>query len=194
LAEISNAIQEAEEELMFGTLIAVDIIVDEDMTQHYLEASKDFPGPKRRPAYATHGSAAVDLCAQDDYMLRPGECAPIRTGIRIHIQEPGYAAFVLPRSGLGAKSGIVLGNSTGLVDNDYQGPVTCFLWNRGIVDFEQSVINERRQIAHKPFHVKKGMRIAQMMFVPFVMADFRTVAQFSENTARGQGGFGSTGV
>jgi dUTP pyrophosphatase len=173
---------------MFDTLLPVDIKVDFEAQHLYLEATGKFPQPATHPAYATVGSAAVDLISTQEYMLRPGECAPISTGISIHMREPGYAALVLPRSGLGAKEGIVLGNNIGLIDNDYQGPVTCFMWNRGIVSHNPTRFNSRE------FHIKPGMRIAQMLFIPFVKADFTHVNEFIANTDRGVGGFGSSGV
>jgi dUTP pyrophosphatase len=171
----------------FGTLVGVDIKVEEKAKDLYLKASENFPWPSFCPAYATKGSAAVDLIAVEDYMIKPGMCAPVSTGICIDIREPGWAALVLPRSGLGARQGIVLGNSVGLIDNDYQGPVTCFLWNRGILEFNPTRVNQ------KEFFIKRGMRIAQMVFVPFGIASFTLVNEFQANTDRGVGGFGSTG-
>jgi len=170
---------------MFPTLTPVDIIVDAAAKPFYREASKN---GFERPDYATPGSGAVDLVAMTEYMLRPGECAPIQTGIRIHMREPGYVALVLPRSGLGAKQGIVLGNNVGLVDNDYQGPVTCFMWNRTIVEYNPKRFND------KDFHIKVGMRIAQMIFMPLIVAEFNLVSEFVNQTERGQRGFGSTGA
>lgn len=170
---------------MFPTLTPVDIIVDEAAQPFYREAS---PMSKPLPCYATHGSGAVDLVAMTEYMLRPGECAPIQTGIRIHMREPGYVALLLPRSGLGAKQGIVLGNNVGLVDNDYQGPVTCYMWNRTIVQYNP------KRICDKDFHIKVGMRIAQMIFMPLIVAEFNMVREFENQTERGERGFGSTGA
>lgn len=130
------------------------------------------------PAYATPGSAGLDLRACIDAPLRlaPGDAALIPTGLAIHIGDPGLAAMLLPRSGLGHKHGIVLGNLVGLIDSDYQGPLLVSCWNRGA----------------EPFTVQPLERIAQMVIVPVVQASFRRVDAF-EASARGGGGFGSTG-
>ena len=130
------------------------------------------------PAYATPGSAGLDLRACLDAPLRvaPGQTVMISTGIAIHLADPGLAAMVLPRSGLGSKHGIVLGNLVGLIDSDYQGPLTVSCWNRGSV----------------PYTVQPLERIAQMVIVPVVQARFKLVDGF-EASQRGQGGFGSTG-
>ena len=130
------------------------------------------------PAYATPGSAGLDLraCIEAPVTLEPGGAALIPTGIAIHIGDPGLAAMLLPRSGLGHKHGIVLGNLVGLIDSDYQGPLMVSCWNRG---------RER-------FVVQPLERIAQMVIVPVVQAHFRRVDAF-ETSARGAGGFGSTG-
>ena len=130
------------------------------------------------PAYATPGSAGLDLRACLDAPLRvaPGQTVMISTGIAIHLADPGLAAMVLPRSGLGSKHGIVLGNLVGLIDSDYQGPLTVSCWNRGSV----------------PYTVQPMERIAQMVIVPVVQARFKLVDGF-EASQRGQGGFGSTG-
>ena len=130
------------------------------------------------PAYATPGSAGLDLraCVDAPLTLAPGETLMVSTGIAIHVGDPGYAALVLPRSGLGAKSGIVLGNLTGLIDSDYQGPLMCALWNRSAV----------------PFELKPLERIAQLIVVPVAQVAFNVVEEFSAS-ARGAGGFGSTG-
>lgn len=176
---------------MFPVLTPVDIMVEDSARQFYREASKSgHPWPD----YATPGSGAVDLVACTEYMLRPGECAPISTGIRIHMREPGYVAVVLPRSGLGVKQGIVLGNNVGLIDNDYQGPVTCYMWNRSIVEHLSAASLRTPALATKVFHIKPGMRIAQMMFLPLVVAEFSVVGQFVNATERGERGFGSTGA
>jgi dUTP diphosphatase len=135
---------------------------------------REFPVPQR----ATAGSAGFDLCACIDEHIRiaPGEAHLIPTGIAIHINEPGIAAMLLPRSGLGHKHGIVLGNLVGLIDSDYQGQVLVSLWNRG----------------SEPFALEPGDRIAQMIFVPVIPAEFEVVEEF-EQTGRGAGGFGHTG-
>ena len=130
------------------------------------------------PAYATPGSAGLDLraCIDAPVTLAAGETRMVSTGIAIHVGDPGYAALVLPRSGLGSKSGIVLGNLVGLIDSDYQGPLMCALWNRSAT----------------PFELKPMERIAQLVVVPVAQVAFNLVDEFSAS-ARGAGGFGSTG-
>ena len=130
------------------------------------------------PAYATAGSAGLDLraCLDAPLVLEPGGAALVPTGIAIHIGNPGLAAMLLPRSGLGHKHGIVLGNLVGLIDSDYQGPLMVSCWNRG----------------GAAFTVQPLERIAQMVIVPVVQARFRVVDSF-DASARGSGGFGSTG-
>jgi dUTP pyrophosphatase len=130
------------------------------------------------PAYATPGSAGLDLraCIDAPVVLAPGDAALIATGIAIHIGDPGLAAMILPRSGLGHKHGIVLGNLVGLIDSDYQGPLMVSCWNRG----------------REPFTVQPMERIAQLVIVPVVQARFRRVDDFAASD-RGAGGFGSTG-
>ncbi len=130
------------------------------------------------PAYATPGSAGLDLraCLDAPLVLAPGDAALIPTGLAVHIADPGLAAMILPRSGLGHKHGIVLGNLVGLIDSDYQGPLMVSCWNRG----------------REPFTVQPLERIAQMVIVPVVQAAFRVVDNF-DASARGEGGFGSTG-
>jgi dUTP pyrophosphatase len=130
------------------------------------------------PAYATPGSAGLDLraCLDAPLVLAPGQAQLIPTGLSIHIGDPGLAAMLLPRSGLGHKHGIVLGNLVGLIDSDYQGPLMVSCWNRG----------------NAPFTIEPLERIAQMVIVPVVQAAFRRVDAF-ETSARGEGGFGSTG-
>ncbi|WP_175683408.1 dUTP diphosphatase [Burkholderia cenocepacia] len=130
------------------------------------------------PAYATIGSAGLDLraCLDAPVTLQPGETTLVPTGLAIHLADPGYAALILPRSGLGHKHGIVLGNLVGLIDSDYQGQLMVSTWNRGQTAF---VLN--------PFE-----RLAQLVIVPVVQAQFNIVDEFTESD-RGEGGFGSTG-
>jgi dUTP pyrophosphatase len=130
------------------------------------------------PTYATAGSAGLDLraCLEAPLVLEPGQSQLIPTGISIHIGDPGLAAMILPRSGLGHKHGIVLGNLVGLIDSDYQGPLMVSCWNRG----------------QAAFTVQPMERIAQLVIVPVVQASFRVVEEFGASD-RGQGGFGSTG-
>ena len=131
------------------------------------------------PAYATTGSAGLDLraCIDTPITLEPGQAALIPTGLSIHIGDPGLAAMLLPRSGLGHKHGIVLGNLVGLIDSDYQGPLMVSCWNRGAAVYA----------------VQPMERIAQMVIVPVVQAQFRVVDSF-QASSRGEGGFGSTGA
>lgn len=131
------------------------------------------------PSYATDGSAGLDLCACLDIatQIEPGETKLIPAGFAIHIADNAYAAVLLPRSGLGHKHGIVLGNLTGLIDSDYQGEIFVSCWNR----------------SETAFTINPGDRIAQMVIVPVVQANFEVVESFTE-TLRGDGGFGHTGV
>jgi dUTP pyrophosphatase len=131
------------------------------------------------PAYATPGSAGLDLraCLDAPLLIEPGQSTLIATGLAIHIGDPGLAAMILPRSGLGHKHGIVLGNLVGLIDSDYQGPLMVSCWNR----------------SDMAFTVQPMERIAQLVIVPVVQATFRRVDDF-ELTRRGSGGFGSTGT
>lgn len=131
------------------------------------------------PAYATPGSAGMDLRAMIDTQLTiaPGETVLIPTGIAIHVADPGLAAVILPRSGLGHKHGIVLGNLVGLIDSDYQGPLMVSCWNRG----------------SQPFSIEIGDRLAQLVFVPVVQAQFKLVDEF-DSSDRGEGGFGHSGT
>ena len=131
------------------------------------------------PNYATEGSAGLDLCACIDETLtiNPSDTILISAGFAIHIADNSYAAMLLPRSGLGHKYGIVLGNLTGLIDSDYQGEIFVSCWNRGNTSFK----------------INPGDRIAQMIIVPVVQPDFEFVDSFNE-TIRGSGGFGHTGV
>lgn len=131
------------------------------------------------PDYATDGSAGMDLraCVDESTTINPGETVLIPTGMSIYVADPTLAAVLLPRSGLGHKHGIVLGNLTGLIDSDYQGPLMVSLWNRG----------------NTKFVVEPGDRIAQMVFVPIVQAKFEIVDEFTQSD-RAEGGFGHTGV
>ena len=130
------------------------------------------------PAYATDGSAGMDLraCVDAPVTLAPGDVHLVPTGIAIHVADPGYAALILPRSGLGHRHGIVLGNLVGLIDADYQGPLMVSCWNRG----------------REPFTLNPLDRLAQLVIVPVAQARFRVVASF-EASERAEGGFGSTG-
>jgi dUTP pyrophosphatase len=130
------------------------------------------------PAYATEGSAGLDLraCLPEPLTLRPGDSALVPSGIAIHLADPSLAAIIIPRSGLGHKHGIVLGNLVGLIDSDYQGQVFVSCWNRG----------------REPFIVNPMERIAQLVVVPVVQVALNVVESFSESE-RGAGGFGSTG-
>ena len=131
------------------------------------------------PAYATEASAGLDLRAAPDapVTLAPGEVALLPTGLAIHLADPTLCAVVLPRSGLGHRHGIVLGNGTGLIDADYQGPLMISVWNRG----------------QAAFTIEPGDRIAQLVVLPVLRATFKVVDRF-EASARGAGGFGHTGV
>ncbi|TDK23147.1 dUTP diphosphatase [Luteimonas aestuarii] len=131
------------------------------------------------PAHATEGSAGMDLRAALDetLVLPPGDAALVPSGMAIHIADPGLCAVVLPRSGLGHKHGIVLGNGTGLIDADYQGPLLVSVWNRG----------------REAFSIEPGDRIAQLVILPVVRATLQVVDTFTDS-ARGAGGFGHTGV
>jgi dUTP pyrophosphatase len=133
---------------------------------------------EQMPAYATPGSAGLDLraCLDEPLVLAPGQTTLIPTGIAIHIADPGLAAMILPRSGLGHKHGIVLGNLVGLIDSDYQGPLMVSCWNRGSAAFT----------------IHPMERMAQLVIVPVVQASFRQVQDFGTSN-RGEGGFGSTG-
>lgn len=130
------------------------------------------------PAYATPGSAGLDLraCVDAAIVIEPGQTVLIPTGMAIHIADPGLAAMILPRSGLGHKHGIVLGNLVGLIDSDYQGPLMVSCWNRGSAAFTVLPLD----------------RVAQLVIVPVVQASFRVVEEFDASD-RGTGGFGSTG-
>lgn len=135
---------------------------------------REFPLPR----YETRGAAGLDLraCIEAPARIAPGETRLVSSGIAIHIADPGLAAVVLPRSGLGHKHGIVLGNLVGLIDSDYQGPVGISVWNRG----------------DEPFTIEPGDRIAQLVFLPVARVRFEVVDEFAE-TERGEGGFGHSG-
>jgi len=130
------------------------------------------------PHYASAGAAGLDLraCLESPLTLQGGDSQLVSSGIAIHVGDPGYAVVVLPRSGLGAKNGIVLGNLVGLIDSDYQGPLMVSLWNRG----------------KAPFTIQPLDRIAQLVVVPVVQVEFQVVEEFAAS-ARGASGFGSTG-
>ena len=130
------------------------------------------------PTYSTTGSAGLDLraCIEESKLLQPSETAMIPTGIAIYIEDPGYAAVLLPRSGLGHKHGIVLGNLVGLIDSDYQGELMISAWNRGA----------------NAFSIEPGERIAQLVVLPVQQVEFDIVEEFT-STERGTGGFGSSG-
>ena len=132
------------------------------------------------PAYATPGSAGLDLraCLDAPLVLAPNAWQLVPTGLAIHLADPGYAAMLLPRSGLGHKHGIVLGNLVGLIDSDYQGQLMVSAWNRSDV----------------PFTIEPMERIAQMVIVPVVQATFNVVDDFAAASERGAGGYGSTGT
>ncbi len=130
------------------------------------------------PTYGTPGSAGLDLraCIDAPLTIEPGQTVLVPTGLAIHIGDPGYAAMILPRSGLGHKNGIVLGNLVGLIDSDYQGQLMVSTWNRG----------------HATFTLQPMDRLAQLVIVPVLQVGFNVVEEF-ESSARGAGGFGSTG-
>lgn len=131
------------------------------------------------PTYATPGSAGLDLraCLNEPIDLAPGQTVLVPTGLSVHLADPNYAAMILPRSGMGHKNGIVLGNLVGLIDSDYQGPLMISTWNRG----------------QTTFRLEPMERLAQLIIVPVVQATFRVVDEFSDTSDRGTGGFGSTG-
>ena len=131
------------------------------------------------PEYKTSGSAGMDVraCLEDDIILKPGKTEMIKLGFAMHIQDPNVAALIFPRSGLGYKHGIVLGNLVGLIDSDYQGELMVPAWNRSEDDFK----------------ISSGDRIAQMVIAPVIQANFELVDEF-EKTERGEKGFGSSGV
>lgn len=130
------------------------------------------------PSYATSGSAGMDLRAaiEQPLTLAPGEVALVSTGLAIHLNDPNFVAMIVPRSSMGHKNGIVLGNTVGVIDSDYQGDLKMSLWNRG----------------KEPFTIEPLERVAQLLIVPVVQATFNVVEEFV-STERGEGGFGSTG-
>ena len=132
------------------------------------------------PEYATPGSAGLDLraCIDAPLVLAPNAWQLVSTGLAIHLADPAYAAMILPRSGLGHKHGIVLGNLVGLIDSDYQGPLMVSAWNRSSTAYTLAPME----------------RLAQLVIVPVVQASFRVVPDFGETTQRGAGGYGSTGT
>lgn len=131
------------------------------------------------PSYATDGSAAMDLraCIEREITIAPGESTMIPSGIAISIHDPQLVAILAPRSGLGIKHGIVLSNTIGIIDSDYQGEIQIGVYNRGV----------------KPYTIEPGERICQLLFMPVVQANLVVVDDFSQNTLRGSGGFGHTG-
>ncbi len=147
--------------------ITVDLKILDERIREYL------------PRYATSGSAGLDLRAllDEPVTIEPGQTVLIKTGLAIHIGDPNYAALILPRSGMGHKKGIVLGNLVGLIDSDYQGELMISTWNRSEI----------------PFTLEPFERLAQLMIVPVMQAQFNLVESF-EQTQRGCGGFGSTGT
>lgn len=134
------------------------------------------------PDYKTSGAAAIDVlaCVDTEIVINPGEVKMIPLGIAFHLNDAEVAAILMPRSGLGSKEGVILGNTLGLIDSDFQGQVQAPIWNRNFAD--------------KQIRIQPGDRIAQLMFVPVVRPTFKVVEEFSETTERGEGGFGSTGV
>ena len=131
------------------------------------------------PAYQTEGSAGLDLvaCLDDPLTLAPGQTMLISSGMSVYLQDPNWVSLIMPRSGLGHKKGLVMGNLTGVIDADYQGPLMISAWNRGL----------------KPIVIEPGDRIAQLLIVPVAQAQFQWVDSFERQTSRGEGGFGSTG-
>ncbi len=132
------------------------------------------------PAYATPGSAGLDLraCLEADFTLNPGQVELIPTGLAMYLADASLAAMILPRSGLGHKHGVVLGNLVGLIDSDYQGQLMVSAWNRG----------------QTPFVIEPMARIAQLVVVPVVQVQWQTVDEFTSSSTRGAGGYGSTGA
>jgi dUTP diphosphatase len=160
------------------------ILIETDLNESHIMSLKvelkilDVRLQNMLPAYATSGSAGLDLraCIEHTQTLKPGETTLIPTGMAIHLADPEYAAMILPRSGLGHKHGIVLGNLVGLIDSDYQGQLLVSCWNR----------------SKEPFMLNPMERIAQLVIVPIIQASFEVVEEFAASE-RGEGGFGSTG-
>ena len=150
------------------------------MKVQYKIIDKRIGGEWPAPSYATQGSAGLDLsaCIDQDLTIEPGSCELVPAGIAIHIHNPSCAAVILPRSGLGHKKGLVLGNLVGLIDSDYQGELKISVWNRG----------------SSSFTIQPGDRIAQLVFVPVIQPELDLVEQFSDFSSRECGGFGSTGT
>ena len=160
---------------MQSNIKSVSVVEMKVLDNRYL-LDRNFKYPK----YQTEGAAAVDLqaCTDGDVVIKAGESLLIGTGLALHIGDSDYVGMVYPRSGLGSKHGIVLGNGTGVVDADYLGELKVCLWNR----------------SDKDFTVEEGMRIAQYMVIPVQRVKFKFVEDFSQDSERGSGGFGSTGV
>ena len=131
------------------------------------------------PSYSTRESAGVDLRIREDKVINPMATVLMGTGISIHINNPNLMGLIMPRSGLGHKEGIILGNTVGVIDSDYRGEILLSVWNRN---------------PNKPVYLKRGDRVAQMVFVPVIRAVFDIVEEFSNTTERGNKGYGSTGV
>ena len=153
------------------------------------------------PKYQSEHAAGIDLvaCIDEDLVIAPGETKLIPTGISVFVNDPNFASVILPRSGLGHKQGLILGNGTGLIDADYQGPLMVSAWNRN------HALTEVNRISNKPYSdtimmvdknviIKPGDRIAQLVFLPIARAIFAIVDGFDSMTERGEGGFGSTGI
>ena len=162
------------------SLLALALIFS--LKQNMIPVSLKILDPRMRehlPAYATKGSAGMDLraCLESPVTIEPGQTILIPTGLSIHIGNPDYAAIILPRSGLGHKNGIVLGNLVGLIDADYQGPLMVSAWNRSQTAFQMNPME----------------RLAQLVIIPIARAQFHVVEEFEQHSERGHGGFGSTG-
>lgn len=148
------------------------------------------------PQYQTEMSAGVDLiaCVNEKTVIHPGETVLIPTGISVYVGNPNFASVILPRSSMGHKHGLVLGNGTGLIDPDYQGPLMVSAFNRNQAQYKlnESDASELHVIG-RDITINPGDRIAQLVFLPIARAQFNLVAEFTDVTARGEGGFGSTG-
>lgn len=150
--------------------------------------NKEFYKGRKLPAYATAGSAALDLISTEDLTLCPGECKLIHTGLAIYIKDPSVVGIINCRSGLGTK-GLILANTQGWIDSDYQGEVIISALNRNNLFNHSSTDTSNGD----SLFIKAGERVAQLMFVPIIKAQFNIVEEFNEDTTRGSGGFGSTG-